>query len=66
MIEDGSVSKQHAHIRKVEGGFIVADRNSSNNTAVNGQFSHEPFDESPLREGDTLTLGDVKLDFSKV
>jgi hypothetical protein len=65
VIDDGSVSKQHAQIRKEGNNLMVADRNSSNGTAVNGQFSRRPFDEVPLREGDTLTLGEVKLDFTK-
>lgn len=66
VIETKSVSKQHAQIRLENGAFKIADRNSSNGTAVNGQFSRAPFDEVPLKEGDTVTLGDVKLDFSKV
>jgi hypothetical protein len=65
VIDDGSVSKQHAQIRKEGSSLLVADRNSSNGTAVNGQFSRQPFNEVPLREGDTLTLGEVKLDFTK-
>jgi FHA domain len=64
VIDDGSVSKQHAQIRKEGNNLMVADRNSSNGTAVNGQFSRQPFDEVPLKEGDTLTLGEVKLDFT--
>jgi hypothetical protein len=65
VIDDGSVSKQHAQIRREGDNLMVADRNSSNGTAVNGQFNRRPFDEVPLREGDTLTLGEVKLDFTK-
>jgi hypothetical protein len=66
VIDTKSVSKQHAQIRREGSTFKVADRNSSNGTAVNGQFSRAPFDEVPFKEGDTLTLGDVKLDFSSV
>jgi hypothetical protein len=65
VVDDGSVSKQHAQIRREGGSFMVADRNSSNGTAVNGQFGQRPFDEVPLKDGDTITLGEVKLDFSK-
>jgi hypothetical protein len=65
VIDDGSVSKQHAQIRREGNNLMVADRNSSNGTAINGQFNRRPFDEVPLREGDTLTLGEVKLDFTK-
>jgi hypothetical protein len=63
VVNDGTVSRQHAHIKKTSSGFTVADRNSSNGTAVNGQFSRQPFNEVPLKVGDTLTLGEVKLDF---
>jgi hypothetical protein len=65
VVDDGSVSKQHAQIRREGGRFVVADRNSANGTAVNGQLSSRPFDEVPLQDGDTLTLGEVKLDFTK-
>src|SRR5271166_4873931 len=65
VVDDGSVSKQHAQIRSEGGSLMVADRNSSNGTAVNGQFNLRPFDEVPLKDGDTLTLGEVKLDFTK-
>jgi hypothetical protein len=65
VINDDSVSKQHAHIRRDGERFLVADRNSSNRTAVNGRFNDTVFDEVPLKEGDTLTLGEVRLDFSR-
>jgi hypothetical protein len=65
VVNDDSISKQHAHLRKDGRRFLVADRNSSNRTAVNGKFNSKVFDEVPIQEGDTLTLGDVRLDFSK-
>jgi hypothetical protein len=65
VINDDSVSKQHAHIRKDGDRFLVADRNSSNRTAVNGHFNDNVFDEVPFKEGDTLTFGEVRLDFGK-
>jgi hypothetical protein len=65
VITDSSISKQHAHIRREGAGFFLVDRNSANGTAVNGQFNHKPFEELPLRTGDTLTLGEVKLDFAR-
>ena len=39
VVNDSSISCQHAQIRKDGDGFLVADRNSSNKTAVNGQFN---------------------------
>jgi V8-like Glu-specific endopeptidase len=61
VVEDETVSRQHAEIRKNGGGFVVADRNSSNGTAVNGVFNRKPFDPVPFKPGDTLTVGEVKL-----
>jgi S1-C subfamily serine protease len=63
VVNDQTVSRQHAHLRMTPSGFTVTDRNSSNGTAVNGQFGRRPFEELPLKVGDTLTLGEVKLDF---
>jgi len=63
VVEDETVSRQHVDIRKNGNGFIVADRNSSNGTAVNGVFNRKPFEAVPFKPGDTLTLGEVKLDF---
>jgi S1-C subfamily serine protease len=65
VVEDDTVSKQHAEIRKNGAGFVVADRNSSNGTAVNGVFSRKPFEAVPFKPGDTLTVGEVKLNFGK-
>ncbi len=65
VVEDSSVSKQHAHLRREGHKFVVVDRNSSNRTAVNGQFNRHPFEEMPFEEGDTLTLGEVKLNFTR-
>ena len=65
VIDDETVSRQHAEIRRENGAFKVADRNSSNGTAVNGVFSQKPFQPVPFKLGDTLTLGEVKLDFCR-
>jgi hypothetical protein len=65
VVEDETVSRQHVDIRKNGKGFEVADRNSSNGTAVNGVFIRKPFELTPLKPGDTLTVGNVKLDFNR-
>jgi hypothetical protein len=65
VVEDETVSRQHADIRRNGRGFEVVDRNSSNGTAVNGVFIRKPFEHMPLKPGDTLTVGNVKLDFDK-
>ena len=66
VVDDDSVSKQHAHLHKDGHRFLVADRNSANHTVLNGQIDVKVFDEVPIKEGDTLTLGEVRLDFSKL
>lgn len=64
-VSDSSVSKQHAQIRLSGGRFYVADRNSANGTMVNGHLCREPFKEHEFHDGDTLTLGEVRLEFQK-
>lgn len=64
-VTDTSVSKQHAQIRMSGGRFFVADRNSANGTLVNGHLCKESFKETAFREGDTLTLGEVRLVFQR-
>jgi predicted component of type VI protein secretion system len=65
VLETDDVSRQHAQIRKDGSRFLIADRNSSNRTAVNGKFTGAPFAEVPLVEGDTLTFGEVKVEFGR-
>jgi hypothetical protein len=55
---DPLVSRFHALLRPVDGGYVVSDLNSSNGTLVNDQEIHA---ETPLREGDELTIGECKL-----
>jgi pSer/pThr/pTyr-binding forkhead associated (FHA) protein len=64
VVNDDSISKQHAQLRKAGAAFLVSDRQSANGTAVNGRLG-KPFEEMPLRVGDTLTLGEVKLQFAE-
>ena len=54
-----SVSRKHAQIRRRADGFAIADlTNGRNPVAVNGRVIS---DETPIKEGDTITLGDVTL-----
>lgn len=55
---DPLVSRFHAVLRAGEGGYAVTDLNSSNGTLVNGEEIHA---ETPLREGDDLTIGECHL-----
>lgn len=55
---DPLVSRFHALMRPVDGGYVVSDLSSSNGTLVNDQEIHA---ETPLREGDVVTIGECKL-----
>lgn len=55
---DPLVSRFHALLRPVDGGYTINDLNSSNGTLVNDQEIHA---ETPIHEGDELTIGECKL-----
>lgn len=55
---DPLVSRFHALMRPMDGGYGVNDLNSSNGTLVNDQEIHA---ETLLREGDEVTIGECKL-----
>ncbi|MCL4466324.1 MAG: DUF3662 and FHA domain-containing protein [Chloroflexi bacterium] len=59
VLEDPSVSRHHAEIRRQEGGYVLVDLESSNGSAVNGRSTPS----SRLRDGDRLRLGGVELLF---
>ena len=58
-LPDPSISRHHAVVRKVTGGYEIQDLQSSNGVLVNGNRVQS----SPLRDGDRLTLGQVQLTF---
>jgi len=58
VLEEESVSKQHARLTHSEDGFRIEDMGSSNGTFVNGKRVHEVDDVVP---GDLLRLGAVIL-----
>lgn len=60
-IPDTSVSRKHALVRKTADGWAVSDLGSGNGTLLNGEAVA---DETPLSEGDVITLGDTELRFS--
>ena len=60
LIKNTSVSGQHAAILVNESGLSVEDRNSSNGTRVNG-VRLAPFAPHRLKPGDTLEVGEVRL-----
>jgi pSer/pThr/pTyr-binding forkhead associated (FHA) protein len=58
-LDDITVSRRHAEVRQVAGGYVVADVGSLNGTYLN----RERVEESPLRDGDELQIGTFKLLF---
>lgn len=59
-IDDSSVSRRHARIRRVGDSLLVEDLNSSNGTQVNGQRL-APFAPQELADGDRVQIGSVTL-----
>ena len=56
------VSRQHAEIRREEGGFWIVDLGSKNATLLNGQRieADRPY---ALQSGDRLLVGDFQIEF---
>lgn len=58
VVDDDEVSRQHAVLRRQDGGYVIADMGSSNGTFVNGKRITAP---QPLRVGDTIRIGRADL-----
>jgi len=58
-LDDITVSRRHAEIRRTPNGFSVYDVGSLNGTYLN----RERVDRAPLRNGDELQIGTFKLVF---
>lgn len=58
-IDSGSVSVNHAEMRRIEGGYELRDVGSTNGIKLDGE-RHEVI---PLRSGATVKIGDVSFDF---
>jgi signal transduction histidine kinase len=56
-LHDTQVSRRHLELRAVAGGYQLFDLGSGNGTLLNGRAVKE----SPLRSGDTITLGQSVL-----
>ncbi len=61
-ILDTEMSRNHAIIRFEDGGYVLADRNSSNGTYLNGN----PVKTHRLVSGDQITVGRTSLLYSEV
>jgi len=61
-LHDTEVSRRHAEVRQIdESSFRVVDLGSANGTFVNGQ----QIDQSPIRSGDRLQVGQTVMLFSE-
>jgi pSer/pThr/pTyr-binding forkhead associated (FHA) protein len=58
-LDDVTVSRRHAEIRRRDGKFFVQDKGSLNGTYVNRQR----VEETPLASGDEVQIGKFKLVF---
>ncbi|MHB8873037.1 MAG: FHA domain-containing protein [Myxococcaceae bacterium] len=62
-IPDTSVSRKHVLLRKLPAGWAASDMGSGNGTLVNGEPIAE---ETVLRNGDLITIGDTELSFADI
>src|SRR4051812_19359705 len=60
-LHDTEVSRRHAEVRQVDNSYRIVDLGSANGTFLNGQ----PVDQSPLRTGDRLQLGQTVMLFNE-
>ncbi len=60
-LHDTEVSRRHAEVRPVDDSYRIVDLGSANGTYVNGQ----PVDQSPLRSGDRVQLGQTVMLFNE-
>lgn len=58
-IDDPNVSRRHCELRRADGGWVIADLNSTNGVKVNGRR----VEEARLSPGDEITLGLTRLTF---
>ena len=59
MLDDITVSRRHADVKRTEKGYVACDAGSLNGTYVN----QERIDEAPLHQGDELQVGKFRLVF---
>jgi len=60
VLNDGSVSGQHAKIEAVDNGYLLSDLQSKNGVFVNKKFISSHW----LKNGDVITIGANLIDFS--
>jgi hypothetical protein len=57
VLNDARCSRRHAVVEEGPGGLVIRDAGSANGIEVNGR----KVERAPLRSGDTVRLGDVRL-----
>ena len=57
LVDDSSVSREHAMIERRDGRFVLEDLKSTNGTFVNGEF----VDVCVLNHGDKIRIGNTVL-----
>jgi pSer/pThr/pTyr-binding forkhead associated (FHA) protein len=57
VLDDVTVSRQHAQIRHQDGQFVISDSGSLNSTYLN----RSPVSEAPLIDGDEIWIGKFRL-----
>jgi pSer/pThr/pTyr-binding forkhead associated (FHA) protein len=62
ILDDDSISAEHARVKEERGQFVLYDLASTNGTYLNGSR----IERSALVDGDVITLGDTKLVFKEV
>jgi pSer/pThr/pTyr-binding forkhead associated (FHA) protein len=60
-LHDPSVSRHHAVLKRVPEGYLIQDKNSSNGVYVND----EKVEETALKDGDQITLGQLHIFFQE-
>jgi hypothetical protein len=62
VVDDPSVSRRHAELRRQPGGFTIVDLNSTNGTQVNGK----KVEQADVADGDRIMLGQTELRFERL
>ncbi len=59
-LTDRAVSRPHAQLDRMEGGYLLLDLNSANGTQLNGTAVDHPL---TLHNGDVIIVGETRLVF---
>jgi pSer/pThr/pTyr-binding forkhead associated (FHA) protein len=62
VIQEASVSRRHAQLRRRYGQYVIYDLGSSGGTLVNGHRVRE----AALDDGDVVSLGGIELRFERL